>query len=231
MGYLANQNMLRADDEITSIDYDEDVETVVVRTERRTDYEAKLKKKTLTSGCAQGTAFGDVMERFETVRLAEGAVVRTSWIYALSRKINTQPSIYLEAGAIHGCVLCESDRPLLYMEDVGRHNAVDKIAGYMRLNDGGARGQDLLHHRTADQRDGHQVRLDRRPHPDLALGLHRLGGGAGPPGGADDDRPGQRQAVHRRLGVRGHRLRRRSGGGGGEDRAVQRKASPAEDAL
>ena len=141
VGYLANQNMLRADDEITSIDYDEDVETVVVRTERRTDYEAKLKKKTLTSGCAQGTAFGDVMERFETVRLAEGAVVRTSWIYALSRKINTQPSIYLEAGAIHGCVLCESDRPLLYMEDVGRHNAVDKIAGYMRLNDVGPEGK------------------------------------------------------------------------------------------
>ena len=135
VGYLANQNMLRADDQITAIDYDDDVETVVVRTKRRTDYEAKLKKKTLTSGCAQGTVFGDVMERLETVRLDAGAVVRTSWIYALSRKINTQPSIYLEAGAIHGCVLCEADRPLLYMEDVGRHNAVDKIAGYMRLND------------------------------------------------------------------------------------------------
>ncbi len=135
VGYLANQNMLRADDEITAIDYDADVETVVVRTKRRTDYEAKLRKKTLTSGCAQGTVFGDVMERFEAVRFADSAVVRTSWIYALSRKINAQPSIYLEAGAIHGCVLCEDDRPLLYMEDVGRHNAVDKIAGYMRLND------------------------------------------------------------------------------------------------
>jgi len=134
VGYLANQNMLRADDAITAIDYDDDVETVVVRTERRTDYESKLRKKTLTSGCAQGTVFGDMMERFETVRLDTAAVVQTSWIYALSRKINSQPSIYLEAGAIHGCVLCEADRPLLYMEDVGRHNAVDKIAGYMRLN-------------------------------------------------------------------------------------------------
>ncbi len=134
VGYLANQNMLRADDEITAIDYDDDVGAVIVRTKRRTNYEAKLRKKTLTSGCAQGTAFGDVMERFESVRLADGAAVHTSWIYALSRKINTQPSIYLEAGAIHGCVLCETDRPLLYMEDVGRHNAVDKIAGYMRLN-------------------------------------------------------------------------------------------------
>ena len=135
VGYLANQNMLRPDDQITAIDYDADVETVVVRTKRRTDYEAKLKKKTLTSGCAQGTVFGDMMERFEAMRLDAAAEVRTSWIYALSRKINTQPSIYLEAGAIHGCVLCEADRPLLYMEDVGRHNAVDKIAGYMRLND------------------------------------------------------------------------------------------------
>ena len=58
-------------------------------------------------------------------------MLRTSWLYALAQRINTTPSLYLEAGAIHGCVLCEEDRPLLYMEDVGRHNAVDKIAGYM----------------------------------------------------------------------------------------------------
>ncbi len=61
-------------------------------------------------------------------------MLRTSWLYALTRKINTVPSLYLTAGAIHGCVLCEEDRPLLYMEDVGRHNAIDKIAGYMHLN-------------------------------------------------------------------------------------------------
>ena len=78
--------------------------------------------------------FGDVMESFEAVKLPADAVVRTSWLYALAKKINTTPSLYLEAGAIHGCVLCEADRPLLYMEDVGRHNAVDKIAGYMYLN-------------------------------------------------------------------------------------------------
>jgi FdhD protein len=74
------------------------------------------------------------MEKFEEVRLDPEAVLRTSWLYALTRKINTAPSLYLAAGAIHGCVLCEEDRPLLYMEDVGRHNAVDKIAGYMHLN-------------------------------------------------------------------------------------------------
>jgi FdhD protein len=126
--------MLRPENRITGIDYDDELETVVVRTDRETDFEDKLKKKTLTSGCAQGTVFGDLMEKFEEVRLEPEAVLRTSWLYSLTRKINTAPSLYLAAGAIHGCVLCEEDRPLLYMEDVGRHNAIDKIAGYMHLN-------------------------------------------------------------------------------------------------
>jgi len=134
VGYLLNQNMLRADDKVTDIDYDEDLETVVVRTERRTNFEKKLRKKTLTSGCAQGTVFGDLMEKFDEIELPADAVLRTSWLYQLTKKINTAPSLYLAAGAIHGCVLCEEDRPLVYMEDVGRHNAVDKIAGYMHLH-------------------------------------------------------------------------------------------------
>jgi len=134
VGYLLNQHMLRADDEITGIDYDEDIETVVVRTRRATNYEEKLRKKTLTSGCAQGTLFGDMMEQFDATVLPTNTVLRTSWIYTLSRKINTQPSLYLAAGAIHGCVLCREDKPLIYLEDVGRHNAIDKIAGYMFLN-------------------------------------------------------------------------------------------------
>ena len=134
LGYLLNQRMLLADDSVTAIDYDEDIETIVVRTKRKTDYEKKLRKKTLTSGCAQGTVFGDMMEHIDSVQLPSDAVLKTSWLYTLSRKINTQPSLYLTAGAIHGCVLCEADRPLIYMEDVGRHNAIDKIAGYMFRN-------------------------------------------------------------------------------------------------
>lgn len=134
VGYLFNQNMLHADDEITVIDYDDEIDTVVVRTKRETDYEEKLKKKVQTSGCAQGTIFGDLMEEFEDARLDETARVHTSWLYALQKKINTAPSLYLKAGAIHGCVLCQEDKPLIYVEDVGRHNAVDKIAGYMFLN-------------------------------------------------------------------------------------------------
>ncbi len=134
LGYLANQNMLAADDKVTSVDYDADVDTVVVRTPNETNFESKLRQKVVTSGCAQGTVFGDVMDSIEDAHLPEGAELRTSWLYALQKKINKQPSLYLKAGAIHGCVLCEEDRPLVYMEDVGRHNAIDKIAGWMRVN-------------------------------------------------------------------------------------------------
>ena len=146
VGYLLNQNMLLPDDAITAVEYETDIDTVVVRTERETNYEEKLKKKTLTSGCAQGTVFGDVMEQFENSVLPDDAVLRLSWLYGLLKKINTAPSLYLEAGAIHGCALCQEDRPLLYMEDVGRHNAVDKIAGYMHLHD--MKGDDKIFYTT-----------------------------------------------------------------------------------
>ena len=134
VGYLLNQNMLLRDDVIVDVEYDEEAEVVVVRTERETDFEEKLAKQTRTSGCALGTVFGDIMETFDDKILQADAKIYTSWLYALTKAINSTPSLYLEAGAIHGCVLCERDRPLIYMEDVGRHNAVDKIAGHMFLN-------------------------------------------------------------------------------------------------
>ncbi|MGF1502808.1 MAG: formate dehydrogenase accessory sulfurtransferase FdhD [Paracoccaceae bacterium] len=130
LGYLLNQGMLRSDDRVTGIDHDDELGVVVVRTARETDYEEKLQKKTRTSGCAVGTVFGDMMESLEGVRLP-AAELRTSWLYALAHKINTAPSLYLEAGAIHGTVLCQGDRPLVFMEDVGRHTAGDKSAGWM----------------------------------------------------------------------------------------------------
>jgi len=146
VGYLVNQNMLEADNPITAVDYDDEIGVIVVRTERKTDFEEKMRKKTLTSGCAQGTVFGDVMERFDDARLNRAAELRTSWLYLLLKTINTTPSLYLEAGAIHGCVLCRKDQALLYMEDVGRHNAVDKIAGYMHIE--GLSGDDMIMYTT-----------------------------------------------------------------------------------
>ncbi len=145
VGYFLNQGMLRPDDVITGIDYDEEIAVVIVRTERKTNYEEKLRKKTQTSGCAQGTAFGDLMDVIEGVRLP-AAELRTSWLYRLTSAINTMPSLYLEAGAIHGAVLCWRDEPLIYMEDVGRHNAVDKIAGHMHRN--GITGADKIFYTT-----------------------------------------------------------------------------------
>lgn len=130
LGFLRNQGMLSAADDITGVDYDEELETVIVRTANKTNFEEKMRKKTRTSGCAVGTVFGDMMAGLEGVSLPATSV-RTSWLYALSAKINRTPSLYLEAGAIHGTVLCCQDKPMVYMEDVGRHNAVDKIAGWM----------------------------------------------------------------------------------------------------
>ena len=145
LGFLRNQGMLRPDDEVTGVDYDEEIETVVVRTTRQTSYEEKVQKKTRTSGCAVGTVFGDMMEGLEGLSLPQ-AEVRTSWLYALAKQINTTPSLYLAAGAIHGTVLCQRDTPLVYMEDVGRHNAVDKIAGFMFRH--GVRADDKILYTT-----------------------------------------------------------------------------------
>ena len=126
IGYLLNQNMLKPDDVVTDVDYDEELSVVVVRTKRKTNYEKKLKKKVQTSGCAQGTVFGDLMEALENVSLPK-AELRTSWLYALTHKINTTPSLYLEAGAIHGCVLARAmNRSSIWKTSVAKCGRQDR---------------------------------------------------------------------------------------------------------
>jgi len=134
IGYLLNQGMLKNDDTVISTKYDEDLEVVVVKTSRKTNYEKILRKKITTSGCAQGTVFGNIYEEIEKTKLKSNIKIKHKWIYEISKKINLTPSLYLEAGAIHGCVIIKNDTPIIYMEDVGRHNAIDKIAGYMFIN-------------------------------------------------------------------------------------------------
>ena len=133
LGFLFNQGMLHSYQSVQRIDYDRDLQTVVVRTTEKTNYEEKLSKKVRTSGCAVGTVFGDQMALIEGLQLPY-LKVKTSWLYQLAKAINLTPSLYLEAGAIHGTVLCQEDKTLVYMEDVGRHNAVDKINGWMKTN-------------------------------------------------------------------------------------------------
>jgi FdhD protein len=133
IGFLFNQSMITADDKIDQIDYDEDLSVIVVRTEKKTNFEKKLQSKIRTSGCAQGTIYGDMFDKFESIMLPRELKISVSQIISLSKKINTTPSLYLKAGAIHGCVLATVFEPLIYMEDIGRHNAVDKISGVMFL--------------------------------------------------------------------------------------------------
>ena len=209
LGYLLNQNMLKYDDVVTEVEYDDDLQVVVVRTEHHTNFEQKLKKRTQTSGCAQGTAFGDLLEAVESVALPK-AELRTSWLYQMTHAINTMPSLYLEAGAIHGCVLCKEGTPVCYTEDVGRHNAVDKIAGWIYRHGVDPADKILYTTGTADLRDGHQDGADGNSDSGFAFGFHRLGRRSGAAGRTDAGRARAGKTVHRAVGSGAYRLRSES---------------------
>ncbi|WP_292936222.1 formate dehydrogenase accessory sulfurtransferase FdhD [Noviherbaspirillum sp.] len=148
LGYLRNQRLVRSIEEIVSLQVDWEVNAVAVRTRSGiADIEERTARKVVTTGCGQGSVFGDLMEEVDTITLPADARLAQSVLYRIVDTIRTQPSIYKQAGSVHGCALFSSEGRLLYfIEDVGRHNAVDAIAGKMWLDD--MRGDDKVFYTT-----------------------------------------------------------------------------------
>ena len=135
LGYIKNQDFFKDIQEIKAIQVDWEVSAAVVTTtEENTDWHEKLGSRTVTTGCGQGTIFGDIMEQLETIRITPHKI-KQSDIYATLKNLNAYNDVYKNAGAVHGCALCHNTEILSFKEDVGRHNAVDAIAGEMWLND------------------------------------------------------------------------------------------------
>jgi FdhD protein len=148
LGYLRNQRLVREVSEIESVQVDWSVDAVAVVTRNGiADVEERTSKKVVTTGCGQGSVFGGLMDEIEKISLPPEARLRQSVIYKIVDTIRTQNSIYKQAGSVHGCALFSSDGELLYFfEDVGRHNAVDAIAGRMWLD--GIEGGDKVFYTT-----------------------------------------------------------------------------------
>jgi FdhD protein len=140
LGYLRNQRLIGSLDEIAVVQVDWDVEAVAVKTRHGQGIDAgRVEKRTVTTGCGQGTVFGDLMAEIDDIRLAPGATLSEATLYGLLDAVRHHESIYKQAGAVHGCALARGSEILMFVEDVGRHNAVDAIAGQMWLDglDGG----------------------------------------------------------------------------------------------
>ena len=131
VGFLFNQNMITSISDLKEVEFNEDLSVVVVRTNNVTPFETQNKKRIKTSGCAMGTIFGEMFEKLVPISSKNLKTFSLSAIRAIIKDINQTKSLYLEAGAIHGSVLCDSESIIVYMEDVGRHNAVDKVSGYI----------------------------------------------------------------------------------------------------
>ena len=151
IGYLRNQRLVRSLDEIVAVQVDWETNSVAVKTRRGlADLAAKTSRRTKTTGCGQGTVFGDLMEDVDNVRLRDDVTLAKSALYALLDRVRTHETIYKQAGAVHGCALATNDGTrseiLYFVEDVGRHNAVDAIAGLMWLD--GHAGDDKIFYTT-----------------------------------------------------------------------------------
>lgn len=147
IGFLRNQRLVGSIDEIVSVQVDWDVNAVAVTTrDGLQDLDEKTAKRTATTGCGQGTVFGDLMADIESIRLDDSLRVDEETLFGLLNAVRVHESIYKQAGAVHGCALAKGDRILTFVEDVGRHNAVDAIAGWMWLE--GVDGRDKIFYTT-----------------------------------------------------------------------------------
>ncbi|MDY0962231.1 formate dehydrogenase accessory sulfurtransferase FdhD [Massilia sp. CFBP9026] len=148
LGYLRNQRLVRALEDIVSIQVDWSVDAVAVVTRHGIqDVEARTAKKVVTTGCGQGSVFGGLMDEVDQIALPADARLAQSSVYRIVDTIRTQQSVYRQAGSVHGCALFTGEGDLLYfVEDVGRHNAVDAIAGLMWLD--GVDGADKVFYTT-----------------------------------------------------------------------------------
>ena len=145
IGYLRNQRLVRSIDEIDAVQVDWETESAAVTT--TTGRELELGKRTVTSGCGQGTVFGDLMEEIDQVKLRTDVTLSDESLFLLIDKVRRHETIYKQAGAVHGCALADTQGEILmFVEDVGRHNAVDAIAGYMWLD--GIDGSDKVFYTT-----------------------------------------------------------------------------------
>jgi FdhD protein len=146
LGYLKNQGFFEAIEAIKIVQVDWETEAVAVVThESHSDFSEQLAQRTVTTGCGQGTVFGRLMEKLKQIRVPD-VFVKQSTIYALLEALREQNEVYKRAGAVHGCALCSGSQIDFFVEDVGRHNAVDVIAGYMWLND--ISGEDKIFYTT-----------------------------------------------------------------------------------
>ena len=133
LGYLRNQRLVASADELASITVDWDSGAAAVRTRQGiADLAARTRQRTVTTGCGQGSVFGDLMAELDDIRLGAGRLGQDQ-LYGLLNAIRLQESTYKSAGSVHGCALFERERMLIFVEDVGRHNAIDTIAGWMWL--------------------------------------------------------------------------------------------------
>jgi FdhD protein len=147
IGFLRNQRLVESIEEIVSVQVDWEVNAAVVNTRNGlVGLEKKMEKRTATTGCGQGTVFGDLMEDIESIKLDDDVRIDEETLFGLLNAVRLYESIYKQAGAVHGCALAKGTEILTFVEDVGRHNAVDAIAGWMWLE--GIDGRDKIFYTT-----------------------------------------------------------------------------------